>query len=51
MGLIDKDKTLAEHAEAWWKEQGNIIPPKNTKKWNEMYKKWIEFAFKDFKEI
>ena len=41
--------TLADHAEAWWQEKGNIVPDKNTKEWREMYMEWIEFAFQDFK--
>ena len=40
--------TLADHAELWWKEQGNIVPPKNTKEWKDMYKKWIEYAYKSW---
>jgi hypothetical protein len=40
--------TLADHAELWWKEQGNIIPERNTKEWQLMYEAWIEFAFQGF---
>lgn len=40
--------TLSDHAETWWQEKGNIIPPKNTKEWKIMYEKWVEYAFKDF---
>jgi len=40
--------TLAEHAEAWWREQGKKVPRRNTKKWKKMYEKWVAFAFKDF---
>jgi len=42
------EMTLAEHAEAWWREQGRKVPKRNTKKWREMYEKWIRFAFKGF---
>lgn len=37
--------TLAEHAEAWWGEQGQMIPPRKSAEWNAMYTRWIEFAF------
>ena len=42
------EMTLAEHAEAWWREQGKKVPRRNTKKWKKMYEKWVAFAFKDF---
>ena len=42
------DITLAEHAEAWWTEQGNTVPNKETKEYDMMYEKWHTFAFKDF---
>ena len=38
--------TLAEHAEAWWQEQGFIVPTKNSLAYQKMYEKWHEFAFK-----
>ena len=40
--------TFAEHAEAWWQEQGNKVPKRGTKAWLSMYEKWVEFAFADF---
>jgi hypothetical protein len=40
--------TLAEHAEMWWVEKGNILPKKDTIEWQKMYKKWVDYAFKDF---
>jgi len=40
--------TLAEHAEAWWKENGNMVPPKDTLEYENMYEKWHEFAFQNF---
>ena len=40
--------TLAEHAEAWAKDNGYpIIPVRESKEWNQMYEKWIAFAFVD----
>jgi len=39
--------TLAEHAEAWWKEQGKEVPPRGTEEWQEMYETWVEWAFAD----
>lgn len=44
-----KEKTLADHADEWLKEQGYDVPPRNTKAWRKLYEKWIDFAFKDFK--
>ena len=42
------EMTLADHAEAWWKEKGNTVPDKHTIEYNEMYEKWHAFAFSDF---
>lgn len=50
MSKKSKEMSLLEHAEAWWQEQGNIIPDKNTIEHKEMYEKWVEFAFQDFKK-
>ena len=38
--------TLSDHAEAWWREKGNIVPEKNTQEWEKMYALWVEYAFK-----
>jgi hypothetical protein len=43
--------TLAEHAEAWWKEQDIIVPPRNTDEWRIMYKTWVEWAFSDLHSL
>ena len=43
-----RELTLADHAEAWWVEQGNPRPQRGTAAWETMYKLWIEFAFADF---
>jgi hypothetical protein len=43
-----EDMTLEEHAEAWWKEQGKIVPARGTSEHDAMYKAWCSFAFKDF---
>lgn len=37
--------TMAQHAECWWKLQGNEVPPQLSPEYNEMYEKWVEFAF------
>lgn len=42
------EKTLANFAEEWYKEQGKIVPDKNSKEYDEMYQSWVEFAFADF---
>lgn len=40
--------SFAEHAEAWWSEQGNTVPARQTSAWTNMYQKWIDFAFAGF---
>lgn len=50
MATTKKNMTLADHAEAWWKEQGNTVPPKGSDAYNEMYEKWAKMAFKDFEK-
>jgi len=47
MDKID-NKTLAQHAEEWWQEQGQNVPLKDTVAYEEMYQKWVEFAFRSF---
>jgi len=42
--------TLADHAEAWWSKKGNKVPKKNTPQWQEMYEKWVKWAFREFKK-
>jgi len=37
--------TLAEHAEAWTRERGEIVPPRDSEAWGAMYEKWIDWAF------
>ena len=41
------EMTLADHAEAWQKEQGKEVPPRGTKQWRKMYETWVEWAFSD----
>jgi hypothetical protein len=45
-----EEMTLAQHAEAWWREQGEKVPSPDTKEWDEMYAKWVAFAFADFQK-
>lgn len=41
--------TLADHAEAWWAEQGKAVPSnRESPEWQKMYLAWHTFAFKDF---
>jgi len=42
--------TLAEHAEAWWREKGRRVPKRDTPQWDTMYETWVEWAFKDFRK-
>lgn len=37
--------TLAEHAEAWQREQGKEVPDRDTEAWQTMYEQWVDFAF------
>jgi hypothetical protein len=39
--------TLADHAEAWAREHGYAVPPRNTEQWRGMYQDWIGYAFPD----
>ena len=45
---MKSELTLQDHAEIWWMEQGNIIPPRGTKYHKEMYERWVQWAFNDF---
>ena len=38
------ETTLAEHAEAWWREQGKGVSRRNTKEWQRMYETWVAWA-------
>lgn len=44
------DWTMAEHAEVWWTEKGNTVPPKDSPEYEEMYADWHEYAFENFPE-
>jgi hypothetical protein len=45
---MQKEMTLSEHAEAWWSDQGNIVPEPYSEEWVAMYVQWHTYAFKDF---
>jgi hypothetical protein len=42
--------TLADHAEAWTREQDQPVPERDSAEWRAMYEKWIAWAFQDFRE-
>ena len=42
---MNKKMTLSDHAEAWTKEQGKVVPERDTPEWQEMYQLWIAYAF------
>ena len=42
---MSEELTLSQHAELWYAEQGNIVPQKGTSEWDDMYAKWVKFAF------
>ena len=44
-----KEMTLADHAEAWWREQGNEVPARDSNQWQKMYETWVEWAFADLR--
>lgn len=37
--------TLADYSEAWMKENGHTVPPRDSKEWKELYMSWIDYAF------
>ena len=39
--------TLADHAEAWCRDQERHVPPRGTDEWQTMYEEWVEWAFAD----
>ena len=39
--------TLADHAEAWARENGEDVPVRDTPEWQVMYERWIDYAFSD----
>lgn len=49
--VVGKEMTLADHAEAWWEEQGNRVPKRDTAEWGAMYEQWVEYAFEDFRDV
>jgi hypothetical protein len=46
---VGKELTMADHAEAWWREQGKRVPRRDTARWQEMYETWAEWAFADMR--
>ena len=46
----DTVATLADHAEAWARDQGEVIPDRDTREWRRLYEEWAEWAFADFHE-
>jgi hypothetical protein len=41
--------TLADHADAWWREQGKEVPSRDTAEWQQMYEAWATWAFADLR--
>ena len=39
------NRTLADHAEAWWRATHDAAPARGSEAWESMYEKWIDFAF------
>jgi hypothetical protein len=42
-----KEMMLADHAEAWWREQGKEVPSRGTEEYQQMYEAWATWAFAD----
>lgn len=45
---VEETMTLAEHAEAWARENGREVPERDTPEWEQLYAAWLSFAFADF---
>lgn len=45
---IPGELTLADHAEAWTRKQGQPVPPRKTPAWQAMYEAWHAYAFAGF---
>lgn len=43
--------TMAEHAEAWARDNGEFVPPRETAEWTAFYERWVEWAFSDFRGL
>ncbi len=43
------EMTLADHAEAWQREQGREVPVRGTDDWQAMYEAWATWAFADLR--
>ena len=44
------DLTLAEYAELWHQDRGIPVPERETQEWQEMYERWVDYAFANFGE-
>jgi len=42
--------TFADHAELWAKSQGIRVAERETPEWLDMYERWVNWAFADFRE-
>ncbi len=43
------EMTTGDHAEAWHREQGKLLPPRGTDEWQAMYEAWATWAFADLR--
>lgn len=44
-----QETTLADHADAWWREKGNEVPDRGTAEWQKIYEAWAAWAFADLR--
>ena len=46
-----EEPSLADHAEAWWREKDFTVPERGSKEWWAMYEKWIDYAFQQMESL
>lgn len=42
---MQRELTLADHAEAWQRGRGETVPERDSAEWDSTYQDWIDFAF------
>lgn len=45
--VLPKKLTLSQHVEMWFYENTGSIPDRGTPVWDQIYEKWVAFAFVD----
>ena len=47
---LERETTLADHAESWARERGMPVPARDTSAWRALYERWHEWAFQGIGE-